>query len=64
MYTGSAFHAERPACEKARSPSFGRRRGCVKSVDDADRRPERVQHAPMDTTMFVRYAGHVPKKIE
>jgi len=50
----------RPACENARSPNSVLSRGSVKSVDDVDRRPERVRPTPTDLTMFVRYAGHVP----
>ena len=35
-------------------------RDSVKSVDDVDRSPERVRPTPTNSTVFVRYAGHVP----
>ena len=39
---GSEFHAEGPACEKARSPNLVRSRGVTYLLLEADRRPVRV----------------------
>ena len=36
--SGREFHADGPACEKARSPSLDRSCGSAKSLDDVDLR--------------------------
>jgi len=54
MSSGRAFHAARPAWEKARSPHFVRSCGIAKFVVEEDRRPARERLRSTGLTMLDR----------
>ena len=60
--SGRSSHAEGPAWLNKRLPNFVRSRGSEKSAVEVEHSLGRVRPAPMGSTMFYRYAGHVPWK--